>query len=198
MRIINNDIKIIDNFLPESLANLIENYLTTQPHWLYNSYTSNPDEVIIDNTDNNIKETPQFVHPIFQEKQESEFYETMKSVLFFVEDKFKTKILGLNRIKANLLVPNGTNNPNLYHIPHIDEGDTSAYSILYYVNDSDGDTVFFDKTVDQGDPYNLTPIHRETPKKNTVILFPSKRFHASSNPVNSNVRMVVNTVVTLK
>lgn len=191
------DIKIIDKFLPQSLADIFEIYLTTRPAWLYTPHTSDPNETETDKLDSNIYETSQFVHPIYKDgSQESDLYETMKSFLFFVEDKFQIRLASLMRIKANLLVPNGLNDPNLYHSPHIDDGDVNSFSILYYVNDSDGDTFFFNKTVEQG-PYNLKPIHKETPKKNTVILFPSKRFHSSSNPITSDKRIVINSVVGL-
>jgi|13_taG_2_1085334.scaffolds.fasta_scaffold58297_2 hypothetical protein len=56
-------------------------------------------------------------------------------------------------------------------------------SLLYYVNDSDGDTRFFqDKKI----------IYQHTPKKGTALLFNSNLEHAGSNPIISNHRMVIN------
>ena len=57
-------------------------------------------------------------------------------------------------------------------------------TFLYYVNDSDGDTIFFNK--------NKKEIKRVKPKKGTGVLFKSNTLHAGSNPINSDKRMVIN------
>ena len=59
-------------------------------------------------------------------------------------------------------------------------------SFLFYLNDSDGDTFFFD---DNGE---ITD--RVTPKQNTVIEFNSRTLHASSNPTDGP-RYVLNSVL---
>jgi hypothetical protein len=104
-----------------------------------------------------------------------------------------------------LQLPNGEASvPNNAHIdleePHI--------VFLYYVNDSDGDTVIFDKTTKDVPPSDLrmrhmrpgykeyeqsmfSPMKTITPKKGTVVIFDGSRYHASSNPT-TNKRCVVN------
>jgi hypothetical protein len=49
------------------------------------------------------------------------------------------------------------------------------YVLLYYVSDSDGDTVFYD---DDG----VTEIKRVSPKKGRVVFFDGSILHAASNP----------------
>ena len=56
------------------------------------------------------------------------------------------------------------------------------------MNDSDGDTRFFNEN-----NFN-EPIFKCTPKKGTGVLFPSKTWHSSSNPMHSDYRMVINYV----
>ena len=75
--------------------------------------------------------------------------------------------------------------------PHIDldPGDEHIV-VLYYVNDSDGDTKFFNK--------DFELIKRVSPKKGKVVIFHSNTLHTSSNPIESPYRMVVNFNVRLK
>jgi hypothetical protein len=71
-----------------------------------------------------------------------------------------------------------------YHTPHIDNGFDEQVTAIYYVNDSDGDTFFFD---DDG-----KVVKRITPKKGTLVMWKGKVFHAKSSPVKTTARVVIN------
>jgi hypothetical protein len=90
------------------------------------------------------------------------------------------------RVKINLLwrCPESTGRHNGLHRDESED----YLSGVYYVNDSDGDTVIFDNTIE----------HRFTPKKGSMIIFPSNLLHASSNPVLSYERIVINMIVKVK
>ena len=84
------------------------------------------------------------------------------------------------RIKANLLQPHP--DAGEHHPWHTDS--TESYtSMIYYINDSDGDTFL-----------NKTETKRITPKANSAVIFPSNLWHASSNPTKGR-RMVLNYMV---
>jgi hypothetical protein len=81
--------------------------------------------------------------------------------------------------------------------PHIDF-DMPHLVCLYYVNDTDGDTFIFDKTVsdirpDSDDFANteFNVVQRITPKKGRAVIFDGTRYHASSVPTK-DVRCIVN------
>jgi hypothetical protein len=73
----------------------------------------------------------------------------------------------------------------------------NIFTFLYYVNDSDGDTIFFNDFLDGNEDHNITElieVHRETPKCGTGLLFKSNQLHTPTPPKYSNRRIVVNYV----
>jgi len=63
--------------------------------------------------------------------------------------------------------------------------------LLYYVNDSDGETILFDKTInDIEDPsmmyldekYQFNVVNKIMPKKGRILLFDGRTYHAASSP----------------
>ena len=71
--------------------------------------------------------------------------------------------------------------------PHIDiVGD--HFVMLYYVCDSDGDTIIYNEQVKSD---NYTVQKRITPKQGRVVLFDGSYYHTAEQPLN-NIRCVVN------
>ena len=68
-----------------------------------------------------------------------------------------------------------------YDSPHIDM-EMGHTVCLYYVNNTDGDTFFFN---------GKNIIKRVSPKKGRCVLFDGKIFHASSKPTKEK-RIVIN------
>ena len=71
--------------------------------------------------------------------------------------------------------------------PHVDIFD-DHFVILYYVCDSDGDTIIYNEQVKSD---NYTVQKRITPKQGRVVLFDGSYYHTAEQPLN-NVRCVVN------
>ena len=71
--------------------------------------------------------------------------------------------------------------------PHVDIFD-DHFVILYYVCDSDGDTIIYNEQV-KSDRY--TEQKRITPKQGRVVLFDGSYYHTAEQPLN-NIRCVVN------
>jgi hypothetical protein len=84
---------------------------------------------------------------------------------------------------------------------HLNRGEPHLV-MLYYVNDSDGDTILYDKTVEDI-PYDvsfyslypeeyckLKVKHRISPKKGRILFFDGRVYHASSTPTKS-IRCII-------
>ena len=78
--------------------------------------------------------------------------------------------------------------------PHIDVRQVPHFGILYYVNDADGDTVFYDRSeYDSNEELgSMQEWRRETPTKGDILIFDGRIYHSPSCPVETTHRMSVN------
>ena len=86
----------------------------------------------------------------------------------------------LLRIRAVMNIKNQTGE----YIPHTDL-DAPHFTMLYYVNDSDGPTKFYDHK--DGEVIKMVD-----PKKGRAVLFTGDTYHASSSPRHHSNRIVLN------
>lgn len=81
--------------------------------------------------------------------------------------------------------------------PHVDFAEAHQ-TLLVYLNDSDGDTVFYDSYYHpQRDELirrsgSLKQYKRVTPKVNRAVLFHGFQYHSSSAPLTNQMRYVLN------
>ena len=127
-----------------------------------------------------IKESPQFCHMFYDNVTNniSNYHKVVDELL--VKLDLNNNIL---RAKANYLSQNNSFTKDNFHTPHIDFK-VKHKVVLYYVNNSDGDTLFFNK---EG---NI--INRVNPIKGRCVIFDGDILHASQNPMNWSDRIVIN------
>lgn len=190
--------KVIDNIIPKSyqeqLKRLFDDGTMT---WQFRAVTAGVEDAV-DRANKNIKENSMFVHGIydFERGIQSPTFDQVKPILFFAEEKLNMTVDGLGRMKANLTVKDETAK-GFYHPPHVDTGlnPTGIYALVYYINDSDGPLIIFDKKVDDpGGHINLKEIGRVEPKQGRAVIIDSYRYHASSSPTENESRLVLNLV----
>jgi hypothetical protein len=100
-----------------------------------------------------------------------------------ISNKLKIDNNNLLRIRANYMYPLSASETYLPASPHVD-GSYKHLVLLYYVNDSDGDTILYK------DPPNiLTTI---SPKKGRFVIFDGSILHAASPPRFNDTRIVIN------
>ena len=176
--------------IKKKLADEIEKLLTSDNFgWFFNPTTSYK---------NKVADTFQFTHKFYDELYNSaSFYYQNVLELFHATGIKYEKFL---RIKSNFTVPSLKLGTKHQHI-HRDLENENVSTFLYYVNDSDGDTIFYDdnkkgiKSDKKGryiPPVNMKEIKRFKPKKGTGLVFKSNILHAGSNPVNYDKRIVIN------
>jgi len=83
--------------------------------------------------------------------------------------------------------------------PHIDFKQVRHYVVLYYVNDCDGDTIFYN--LSDCDDHRLEEMEiwrREPPKKGDFVIFDGRIFHSPTCPTKSECRSTLNFDLMLK
>ena len=194
-------IKVIDNYLPKEYVDHIEELFlkpeidsSSEIAWFYNDYTASKDKDYIDRIKNNkhFFDSFQFTHIFYNmgEKNSSHF----DKIVRILEDT-KVNWESIERAKANLTTPLPNSKPGDITVPHQDIRPNDNYyknkkfiSIIYYVHDTDGDTVFYDNECKK-------IIKKVKPKKGRVVIFDSLIFHSFMRPIKSEKRVVINFIV---
>ena len=188
-----SNIEVIDNFLEkDTFDNVYKKINDVNFPWFKNKDFYTIDKKDLDNTGKfkDVIEYMQFVHLFLTFNVEKNVYE--KSNHFSIIQVLCNKLLQkytkndifIKRAKVNLQPQNLKFNENNHNTPHIDLKNEEHKVLLFYVNDSDGDTFFFDN--------NKKIIKKVSPIKNRAIIFDGNILHAGSHPKNSDCRIVIN------
>lgn len=147
-----------------------EALLSTYVKWDFYPNTNSPHQSTQEN------DAPQFVHGFIKNKKVESQYLKIPTDIMAALDIPAANIL---RAKANLLMwePKPTRHPK-----HIDENDEHCV-FVYYVNDSDGDTVIYQ---------DGEALARVSPKKGRGVMFDGSLMHASTSPTDHRLRLVIN------
>lgn len=184
---------IQDNFLPQEEFNRLQEFaLSHQFPWYYTSHVSLPPG------EHNIKdplakETDGWSHIIFDRE------EGCKSFFYDMCDVFFQKLYTLGytekhliRVRMSMKTPKLGHTEDHYNLPHVDYF-YSHDTVIFYFNDSDGDTRMFEpffKTFPE--PKVFPTVDRISPKANRFVLFDGLQYHTASNPVNYTRRVILN------
>lgn len=184
-------IEVLDDFVPVELANEIEYIFSEETcYWWWQNSTSGMELAnSIGYNDSNIVETFQFIHPLLKNGiPNSPYTDISIRLLKIVLDKKNIKPSVFYRIKANLTVPCSLTKDQ-FNPPHTDISNEKYLSMIYYINESDGDTRFFDN--------NGNIIQTVKPKKGRCILFNSNILHAGAPPLDFSRRMIINYIFSI-
>jgi hypothetical protein len=106
------------------------------------------------------------------------------------QEKTKLKIIDIHRVQANLIINQITNEEIEKNSIHTDldyDKNKNFISFVYYVLDSDGDTIVYNK--------DMTEKERASPIMNNVIWFKSHELHTLILPKLHKKRVVINAIV---
>lgn len=172
-------IKVIDNFINIDKQREVEEYAYSSdiPYRLHK----------IHNYGAGVKSPLQFSHHLYMhEEGASSHFPMMKPVYESLFRLFNG--ITLFRAKINITTPHPPYDVFQRQEPHVDlQYDNGApiehMVCVYYINDADGPTVFFNK------PAGVEEIH---PKKGTAVIFDGSTLHAGSNPIYYPFRGIIN------
>ena len=177
-------IKIYDHVLNEADENFIESFVTN-PYfpWYFKNETVQPGSDIFKG-DTRFVEFPWLFHIIHDNGiLNSTCSEIPVKIIDSLKDKFNITYKEIKQTRMNLVMKN---EDIRLSPPHYDYRDDNINTMLYYINDSDGNTVFYtDETA-------TTILQEVEPKKGRLVIFPSETLHASNRPKEHNTRIIIN------
>ena len=145
---------------------------------------------------NDKEKRPGFTH-LFSDHngQNSDFFPMISNIAVNgckkVEFDFKTIV----KSRSFLQLPLGLKDESVDDA-HIDYPEQHLV-VLYYVIDSDGDTIIYDRQFKPGDPLSCparrmgVPLKRVAPKQGRVVVFDGRYFHTAQQPKN-DTRCIIN------
>jgi len=181
----NKDFIIFDNFLTNKE---IENISKTVNKFKYTFAHPANEHPLYDDVFG-IKHTKDVISFVTVDDKENDFeHPPTHQISSRILSKIFNKNLNIIRSRVNFTFPNQS---ELINWPHIDNKNENVYALIYYVNNSYGDTVLYDKVYND-DLKELTQILRISPKAGSALLFKASRFHAFFNPKKNQYRGALN------
>lgn len=172
-----------DDYSLHILSKLGDDYFP----WYWNDNTVDYNN----NTPDSYKEKDyQFTHVFFRDGEYcSSYAELIKPLIISFQAQSGLIVKNIYRIKANLTTPISYTEKEIVSAMHIDTPiiniENKKYvSFIYYVIDSDGDTVIYNKYND--DKLSVTPT------RNTGVWFDSDFLHYPNPPKKSKRRLIIN------
>lgn len=103
--------------------------------------------------------------------------------------EFNYKIVNIDcslKYKQDIKLKDSVNQPhfNFYH--------EHGYTVVYFVNDSDGDLIIYNEKFQNKPNDKLTIWKKITPKRGTVVVFPSNTLHSHNFPVKNPFKITIN------
>jgi hypothetical protein len=187
---------VIDNFVPEAYQQSILNLLLgPELGWIYYNYSVSDkslDEFFY--TDEPYKEHIQFRHTFVRDEAIiSDYFKFIAPVVGEFQQYMKIPSLKIQRIKSNLLMPQkGISQQR----PHVDSFETGRITMLYYVNDSDNSTTFYNEYYMSKPVGLVTKQQTIQAKQGRAVIFDSNQIHAGSCPTEDvqGPRLVLNCI----
>jgi hypothetical protein len=174
------EIKVVDDFLSSVYVDHIENLITSATLPLYYNTST-----LYSDSYKKGKESPQFTHTFVKDGQtHSSFTVHVEPIVF--NFTARTEVLRekeLVRCKLNVNYRDVSFADGEHFAVHTDFSE-DGITALYYVNDCDGDTLFFNK--------NYKVIKSVSPKKGRLVYFNNQIMHAGQPPKQSMYRSVIN------
>lgn len=193
-----SDIIEIENIIPvDYQKHLLDTMTGWDFPWVVNKNIVSGDAPFLSQKNNPLG----FNHFLFEKGQPtSSYFNLIYPLVLSITSQSGIPCNRLFRMRANLTVPNQRLESDLL-MPHIDSFH-KHWVAIYYVNDSDGDTVIFNEKNDDFDSGEadirrikegkFTIKRRITPKQGKLVAFPGEYYHTASFCKESDFRCLIN------
>jgi hypothetical protein len=196
---LDKDITVIDDFIDKKYQEKIKNILMGNDPFLWKNEEVNFDWYFISDVTDAYSSRQQkrsaLVHTFFEEGETINddvlnyfFLPMLKNVRERMKIKNMNVVQGRSFLQFPLSLKDKT--PDTPHID-LDQGIEHIVA-LYYVCDSDGDTIIYNEREDQGlESKSYTIKEKVTPKQGRMVIFDGTLYHTAEQP-KDNIRCVVN------
>jgi len=194
-------VKVIDNFLTKSYhKDILELMTSNKFDWYYIdniSYSEEPYNFFFGSErvySAHFNEYG-FEHTFWDEetgqKMNNSYSHFIKPALYQIMDVTNCDLIF--RARADMVT--WTGKENFIHIAHSDLP-TPNIAAVFYVNESDGDTIFYNVKLDDvpkdKDLKDLKEYDRVSPKANRLVIFEGDLLHTGSSPTKHKNRILIN------
>jgi len=183
----------LENAIPKSYQDDVEELLYSMefPWFANHEYFANSDKYSLGFTHLACNDGPD--RP--KGSTASPFLNRLLPIWYTMEDMLGQELQKLMRLRCGLLVPSENSKTIVGNVDTVDAGDEPHldflcphWTALYYVNDSDGDTIVYNETKNSNEYTELT---RSSPKKGKIFIFNGEHYHSSSKPTFGYSRCVL-------
>ena len=195
-----NKIYVFDDLVPQNYQNYLEDFCyNTLPFFLIKLNSAGDSSFQSTNYQDIIYDKPQMFHSFIENGEVvSPYYNIIFPLFNYIHSDFNYifnyKIL---RAKSNLKHSVKPKYKDKFNPPHVDyiPPIPNTWVLLYYIIDSDGDTVIFNESYTDSKIINFSIKQTISPKKGRLLFFPSTLYHSANFPINNQIRLVLNTIL---
>jgi hypothetical protein len=187
---------IVDGCLPQKVFDSFVNQVTDKSvPWYFTEYTA-----FLDKEKKNDLFEGSWAHVIIMNgENNSSLAPICRQIINLILFSLGQELDSLTRVRLGLITRTET---RVVHDAHVDYYDEPHKTTLLYLNDSDGDTLLYNKFHKTGqDVIKCSSddiIENVTPKANRIVSFDGWQYHSSSTPILNNYRIVMNINYTIK
>ena len=198
-----NEPIVVDNFLhilnQRKIANIFQSSEINWELHMRPDYGDISDNLVFDKQDGQLwKDSPAIVHSLYLKDKETAISEQANYVINLFQPAIEKQVnakIEIIRCRVSVNIPN----PNFSAqnmMPHVDWS-IPHETCIYYINSTDGDTVFFDQihdtslSLDANTSKKKNAITKISPKQGKAVLFDGLQYHCG-NPSKTDLRFVLN------
>jgi hypothetical protein len=197
-----DDFIVIDDVISKTYQDELEDFILNRQKWFFEQDITFPNQHLkdLENAGIDVEYRPGWSTMIYDPNANfGSINNLVTPVLYSAVSLANLKLNNISMIRGFMSAPASKYVTQLIDKPHVDRTE-HHYVCLYYVNDSDGDTILFNKRANGHseieikkdiDPKELEVLTTVTPKKGRCVLFDGNRYHSSTQPTK-NIRTVIN------